>query len=225
MDMSEHVAPKSDQLDAEDLRGGPVDVTVASVRKGPSADQPINFYLEEIDRPWRPTKIVRRLIMGIWGKDTETYSGKRLRLYRDPKVTFGGMAVGGIRVSHMSHLPNSGDVCVVNVMVGRGKYEDFPVERLPDVAPQGGATSEKPEPLGDHTRKHVFALLGELGVDDVEEQKARMSKVLRRKIKSRSELTEADGQRLITAMKKALDARPAPEPENEPDPNFPPEEG
>lgn len=223
MDMSEHVAPKSDQLDAEDLRSGTRDVTVAAVRQGPSAEQPINFHLEEIDRPWRPTKTVRRLIMAVWGTDTDTYIGRRLRIFRDPDVTFGGMAVGGIRVSHMSHLPNGADKFVAIVMTGRARSSEFIIGSLPDAASQGGATSG-PEPLTDHTRKHVFALLGELGVDDVEEQKARMSKVLRRKITSRTELTEPDGQRLITAMKKALDALPTPEPANEDDPNFPPAE-
>lgn len=249
MDMSEHVAPKSDQLDAEDLRSGPRDVTVKAVTRGPSEEQPINFHLEETDRPWRPTKTVRRLIMGVWGKETDVYPTRRLRLYRDPDVTFGGMAVGGIRVSHMSHLPTGDQPFRAIVMTGRARSSEFTIHPLPDVAPQGGATSEKPEPLTDKTRAHVFALLGELGVDDVEEQKARMSRVLRRKITSRTELTESDGQRLIAAMQKALSkapqgqgspdvaasvegsdvaasaAPPAPEVnDNEPDPNFPPTE-
>lgn len=40
----------------------------------------------------------------IWGKDSANYVGKSMTIYCDPKVKFGGVEVGGIRISHMSDL-------------------------------------------------------------------------------------------------------------------------
>ena len=47
---------------------------------------------------------MRRVLVNVWGKDGNTYVGKSLTLYCDPKVLFGGVAVGGLRISHMSHI-------------------------------------------------------------------------------------------------------------------------
>ncbi|NKW66186.1 hypothetical protein GS937_19615, partial [Rhodococcus hoagii] len=42
MDLTESIAPKSDQLNAEDLLSGPRTVQIESVTKG-SAEQPVNI--------------------------------------------------------------------------------------------------------------------------------------------------------------------------------------
>ncbi|NKV63722.1 hypothetical protein GS924_06835 [Rhodococcus hoagii] len=59
MDLTESIAPRSDQLNAEDLLSGPRTVTVEKVTKG-SAEQPVNVHLVEFPgRPFRPSKTVR----------------------------------------------------------------------------------------------------------------------------------------------------------------------
>ncbi len=104
LDMTESIAPKSDQLNAEDLLSGPRTVTITEVRKG-SAEQPFDFHLAEFPgRPFKPSKTVRRIFVTAWGKDASAYVGRRVTLYRDPKVKWAGQEVGGIRVSHLSHI-------------------------------------------------------------------------------------------------------------------------
>ncbi len=132
MDLTASIAPNSDQLDAEDLLSGPRDVTIAEVRQGPSSEQPVNIFLQEFDRPWRPAKTVRRILVAAWGPDASTYVGRRLRLYRDPDVKFGGMAVGGIRVSHLSHIDKRMQLALTAT---RGKRGMHVVEPMPEAAP------------------------------------------------------------------------------------------
>ena len=53
MDISDTLAPNSDQLDAVDLIGGPRTFTITKVSKG-NAEQPVNVHLAEFPRVWRP---------------------------------------------------------------------------------------------------------------------------------------------------------------------------
>jgi hypothetical protein len=62
-----------------------------------SADQPVSIHYEGGEgRPFKPCKTVRRIMVGVWGKDASKYVGRSMTLYRDPSVAFGGMQVGGI---------------------------------------------------------------------------------------------------------------------------------
>lgn len=134
MDMTASIAPKSDQLDADDLLAGPVTVTITEVRKGPSPEQPFNFMLAEFERPWRPCKTVRKLIVAAWGPETTVYHGRRLTLVRDPNVTWAGEAVGGIRVSHMSHMKD-GKPLRVSVQETSRTKTSIVVQPLADAPP------------------------------------------------------------------------------------------
>lgn len=105
IDISQTVAPKSDQLNADDLIGGPRTITVTRVSKMKEPDQPIAIYFEgDGGKPYKPGKSMRRVLLRIWGSDGEAYAGRRMTLYRDDAVQFGGVAVGGIRISHMSGI-------------------------------------------------------------------------------------------------------------------------
>jgi hypothetical protein len=132
MDLTESIAPKSDQLNAEDLLTGPRTFTVDKVSKG-SAEQPVDIHLVEFPgRPFRPSKTVRRILVNAWGPDANTYTGRRMTLYRDPAVKFGGMDVGGIRVSHLSHIEKPLSVALT---VSRGKRQAYKVLPLVDAPP------------------------------------------------------------------------------------------
>ena len=61
MDITATLAPKSDQLDAIDLVGGPRIFTVTDVTAG-NPEQPVNVHLAEFDRVWRPGKSMRRVL-------------------------------------------------------------------------------------------------------------------------------------------------------------------
>lgn len=135
MDMTESIEARSDQLNADDLIGGPITVTIRDVIQG-KAEAPFDFLLHETDRAYRPNKTMRRVIVANWGKDTTAYVGRRLTLYREPTIVFGGKAVGGIRISAMSHTAG----VEIKAQVTRGKRESFTVDPLPDTAPSAPAS-------------------------------------------------------------------------------------
>ncbi len=168
--MTESIAPKSDQLNAEDLLTGPRTFTIAEVRRG-SAEQPIDVHLVEFPgRPFKPSKTVRRIMVGAWGADAAAYAGRRMTLYRDPTVRFGGQDVGGIRVSHMSDMAKP---MTLALTVTRGKRVAYVVQPLADKpAPastpnllsrtQASPTGLTPRSLLTHDRRRVVLGKGRL---------------------------------------------------------------
>ena len=129
MDMTQSIQAKSDQLNAEDLMGGPITVTIDDVRKG-SAEQPVNVTLAEYPkRAYRPSKSMRRVMVAAWGKDSSAYVGQRMTLYRDPDVKFGGEKVGGIKISHMTGIGKQLRVALTET---RGKRVPHVVQPLTD---------------------------------------------------------------------------------------------
>ncbi|MGO3884717.1 MAG: hypothetical protein ACTJHU_00335 [Mycetocola sp.] len=129
MDISATTAPKSDQQNYEDYLGGPKTVTVADVRPGTS-EQPVEVHLVEFPgRPFKPSKTARRMLIAAWGKEADDYLGRRMTLYGDPTVKFGGQAVGGIRISHVSHIDKPVSIALT---VTRGKRAMHTIQPLPD---------------------------------------------------------------------------------------------
>jgi hypothetical protein len=132
MDLTESIAPKSDQLNADDLISGPVTVTITEVAPG-TPEQPVNVVLAEFPgRPYKPSKSMRRILVSAWGPEASTYAGRRLTLVRNPEITFGKDKVGGIEISHLSNLPKP---LTVALTATRGKRKNFTVQPLAEPAP------------------------------------------------------------------------------------------
>lgn len=129
MDISETLAPKSDQLDAVELIGNPRTFTITGVSKG-NAEQPVQISLAEFPRVWRPGKSMRRVLAACWGTDAALWVGRRVTLYCDESVTFGNDVTGGTRISHLSHLDG---VKKIPLLVKRGKSATFTVRPLPEL--------------------------------------------------------------------------------------------
>jgi hypothetical protein len=160
IDISQTVAPKSDQLNADDLIGGPRTIKVTRVSAMKEPDQPIAIYFEgDNGKPYKPGKSMRRVLLRIWGSDGTAYAGRRMTLYRDDAVQFGGVAVGGIRISHMSGITSAVTMALTEKRASRKPFTEKPLaeEReaekpaapkrtLPDVArekaPAGRETFE-----------------------------------------------------------------------------------
>ena len=130
-DISDTLAPKSDQLDAVELAGGPRTFTIVKVTKG-NAEQPVNVHLAGFPRPWRPGKSMRRVLAAAWGTDASTYAGRSVTLYCEPDVEFGGAQVGGTRISHLSHIERQ---MAISLTVKRGQKEPHKVAPLAADAP------------------------------------------------------------------------------------------
>jgi len=103
--LSDTIVPKSDQLNADQLLGGSMTITVTDVRRGQSDDQPvIVHYQGDEGRPYKPCKTMRKVLIFAWGPDGREWIGRSMSLYCDPQVRFGGAEVGGIRISHMTDI-------------------------------------------------------------------------------------------------------------------------
>lgn len=129
MDLSQTIIPKSDQMNADDLISGPRTIRITAVKAG-SAEQPITInYDGDNGHPYKPGKSMRRVLVMMWGPDGDTYIGRRLTLFRDPAIRFGADEVGGIRISHMSHISRPEQIALT---VTKGKRKPYVVQPLAD---------------------------------------------------------------------------------------------
>jgi len=128
MDITETTAPKSDQQSFEDFPLGMTRiVTVTAVNRN-SDDQPVNVELAEFPgRPFRPNKSMRRVLRDVWGADTNTYVGKRLELFGNPDVMWGGKKVGGVQIKAMSDIDSPKSVQLTVTKGTRGKFTVQPL--------------------------------------------------------------------------------------------------
>ena len=150
MDMSLTVTPKSDQTNADDLIAGPRTITITRVNANEgNVEQPVNVYFDgDNGKPFRPCKSMRRVMIAVWGVDTKDYVGRSMTIYRDPEVTWGGMKVGGIRISHMSHMDGEQVLALTATKSSRKPFK---------VRPLKVAANPKPEPRHDPETGEVGA--------------------------------------------------------------------
>lgn len=153
-DLSQTILAKSDQLNADDLIGGKtLTLEITDVRGRESADQPIDiFFKGDNGKPWKPCKSMRRALVFAWGANGKEYVGRSLTLYRDPEVKFGGIAVGGLRISHMSHIDGP---MSFPLTASKGSKKIFSVKPLKTQTP---AKAPEPEPDNPLLPEEWYAL-------------------------------------------------------------------
>lgn len=118
--------PRSDQWNADDFLGGPRTFTIAGVKDG-VAEQKYDIVLDGEARAWRPPLTMLRVLIAAWGDDSDAWTGRRVTLFQDPTIRFGRDTVGGIRISHLSHLDKP---LQIKVTTTRGKRETVSVQPL-----------------------------------------------------------------------------------------------
>lgn len=128
-DLRGTIIPKSDQLNADQLLGGPMTITVSEVRVS-DGEQPVTVRYEgDGGRPFKPCKTMRKVLIHAWGPDGRAWKGRSMTLYNDETVKFGGEAVGGIRISHLSDIAK--DVRVA-LTATKGKKALYEIKRMAD---------------------------------------------------------------------------------------------
>lgn len=120
------IVPKSDQLNSDSLLAGPITVTIEAVKAG-DKEQPVAIGIGKEHQPYKPCKSMRRVLIAAWGDKGADWIGKSMTLFCDPNVSWGGVKVGGIRISHLSHIDNDR---VFMLTTTRGKKGEFLVKRL-----------------------------------------------------------------------------------------------
>lgn len=144
-DLRGTIVPKSDQLNAEQLLAGDLTITVTDVRMG-SEDQPVILHYENDEgRPYKPCKTMRKLLIFAWGEDGRNWAGKSMTLYNDQAVRFGGMVVGGIRISHLSHIEREISLSLTATKGKKALHTVLPLEvvRLDDVLKAIAAATDR----------------------------------------------------------------------------------
>lgn len=122
--------PKSDQMNYDDFIGGVTKtITITDIKSsGNSNDQPISIHYEgDNGKPYKPCKSMRRVMVHGWGDDGLKYIGKSLILFGDPDVKWAGKNVGGIRISHLSHIEHEINVSLTS---SKGQRKLFQVKPL-----------------------------------------------------------------------------------------------
>lgn len=129
MDLSKTIIPKSDQLNADDLISGSKTIKIRDIKAGADETQPVSIYFYGDDnKPFKPCKSVRRILVQLWGADGLQYIGRRITLFRDDTVKWAGVEIGGIRISHASHIPSATRVLVTTA---KNKRTPMTIEVLP----------------------------------------------------------------------------------------------
>jgi hypothetical protein len=131
------ITPKSDQANADDLIASPVTVQIVAVKQG-DKESPVWITTTGFEgRAWKPCKSMRRVLISAWGEYPSAWTGRSVTLFCDPEVVYGGVKVGGIRISHMSDI--AADLAL-SLTATRGKRKPFTVRKL------ATTTTSKPVP-------------------------------------------------------------------------------
>ena len=153
LDMSPVIVPKSDQISADDFISGPRTYQIESVVINNGTEQPVNISLVGENRVWKPCKSMARVLVAAWGPDAKLYSGKSVTLYRDPKVKWGGLEVGGVRISHMSHIERPLSMALTATKGRRADYTVKPLVLQVSPPPPQEPAALTPKEAADMIRK------------------------------------------------------------------------
>jgi hypothetical protein len=97
-------------------------------------------------------------MIAVWGDNGSDWVGRSMSLYCDPTVRFGGVALGGIRISHMSHIERDHTLMLTTT---RGKRAGFTVKPLAVKPPSYSALIEKYKGLDDESRADAWGKLNQ----------------------------------------------------------------
>lgn len=162
-DMLAAIVSKSDQMNADDLIGQTMTITITDVTIRGGQEQPVSIHFDgDKGKPYKPCKSMSRVLVNVWGADAKKYIGRSLTLYRDPKVTWAGLEVGGIRISHMSDIDSK-----INMVLTASKSNRKPyIVRPLKAAPTKAAPAHPPPPDGGHPPASATDAASTISVDE-----------------------------------------------------------
>lgn len=159
---------KSDQVNACDLLGGPLVSQITAIEMTGSADQPVSIYIDSHKQPWKPSKTFRRVLAAAWSDvPPSEWVGRYAVIYCDPTIKWAGEAVGGVAISHLSHIARS---IPVQVNAAKNKKKVVTVEPY---YPQEQQAPQQPTYWPDDAFEKQYAkaepllIAGEKIADDV----------------------------------------------------------
>jgi hypothetical protein len=198
-DLSLTIAPKSDQLNADDMIGGKtMTITVTKVSLCKEPDQPIAIGFDgDNGKPYKPGKSMRRVLVNIWGPDGSKYVGRRMTLFRDEKIQFGGTAVGGIRISHMSDIDEPVTMALTMTKASRKPFTVRPLAAVTEPV-------AKPTMTAEDWANAQMKLLPAMETEDEFYSWVQKTGLAMTKLKSNDESTWAILNELVAATRKRI---------------------
>jgi len=174
-DMKQAIIPKSDQLNADDLISGDMTITITGVTVKGGQEQPVSISFEgDNGKPYKACKSMCRVMVAAWGPDSSKYVGRSMTLYRDPSVKWGGIAVGGIRISHMSHIDENMTMALTVTRANKKPYTVKVLSVAKNAAPQSHPVSSAlsaadsagaaPSVINQAQHKRLEARINEVGI-------------------------------------------------------------
>ena len=92
----------SDWMKKEDISAEGVDLEIARVSKElVGQEQEVKFALYFVESDYLPLLLNRtnvRILVDLFGLESDDWRGRKVRVYADPNISFGGKRVGGVRV-------------------------------------------------------------------------------------------------------------------------------
>lgn len=123
---------KSDQMNAVDLVGGPITCRITGIKMTGAPDQPVSISVDAHRQPWKPSKTFRRVLLLLWPETSpDDWVGRDVTLWCDPDIRWAGEKVGGIAISHASHI---NERKVFNLAESKSKRKAIVVEPLRTVS-------------------------------------------------------------------------------------------
>lgn len=99
-------------------------ITHVDFKKGAN-QQPLWLHSEGL-QPFKPCLTMIKALVDIWGKDGRQWIGRTLTLYRRIDVDFGKQKnIGGVRISHLSHMPNPTHKMMLTIRRGLKEEHTF----------------------------------------------------------------------------------------------------
>ena len=130
--LNDAALPKLDQLNAEQLLGQKMIITVEGVRRGSAEQKVIIDYIGDAGRPFKPCKTMIKALIVLWGSNGRDWIGRSMELFCDPAVKYGGVAVGGVRISAVSHIESDTQIMLTEA---RGKKKTHTFKKLTPQTP------------------------------------------------------------------------------------------
>lgn len=174
--LQQALAPKSDQLNADDLIVGNIVIVITKVTINLGSEQKIIInYQGDNGKPWKPSKGMGRVLTELLGGDPDKWVGETVELFRNKEIRFGKEKCGGIQIAGMSAVKN---VNTLLITTSKGKKSSITIQPIaplgnqPQQRTQAPVTQqqapEQPNPKRDWALKLKAAVnYGSLAVDEI----------------------------------------------------------
>lgn len=171
--LQQALAPKSDQLNADDLIAANKTIVISGVNINLGSEQKIIInYQGDNGKPWKPSKGMGRVLTEILGGDPDKWVGETVELFRNKEIRFGKEKCGGVQIAGMSAVRN---LTTLLITTAKGKKSSITIQPIASVGnqPQQRTQAQAPQPEQPNAKREWAVKLkaavnyGSLAVDEV----------------------------------------------------------